>query len=77
MKMELAGPGIGVSALLLSLGVFFTLAEKEILSQAEVRDIVDMALSNLKTVVKADGTPDTETIRSAGRILESVRTQIR
>ena len=75
MNSGITSTGTGISALLLSLGILFTLAEKDIFSSAEAIDAIDIALDNLKRVVKPDGAPDEEAIHSAEKILKSVRAQ--
>lgn len=75
MDSGITGKGAGISALLLSLGILFTLTEKEILSSAEAVAAVDIALDNLKRVVMGEGASKPHAVHSAENIPESVRAQ--
>jgi len=75
MEAGITGTGTGISGLLLSLGILFTLAEKGIFSSAEAIDAIDIAMDSLKRIIKDDDVLDKDAIHSAEKILKSVRAQ--
>ncbi|MDR3499898.1 MAG: hypothetical protein P4L72_11810 [Parvibaculum sp.] len=76
MDTELAGPGAGLSALLLSMGMLFTLVEKHVLSVQEARDAVNLALHNLDALHDDRAAPETPQVQSARNILRAIKMQL-
>jgi hypothetical protein len=76
MDTGLAEPGVGISAFLLSLGLFFTLTEKGLLSSNDARNIVDLALRNLESDGETGKALPEEMAVSARHILQSIRVQL-
>lgn len=76
MDTELAGPGTGLSALLLSMGMLFTLMDKQVLSVQEARDVVNLALHNLDALHDDHAAPETPQMQSARNILRAIEMQL-
>nr|RAV93351.1 hypothetical protein DBT53_10365 [Aerococcus mictus] len=77
MDEELSGSGAGLSALLLSMGILFTLVEKKTFSSQEALDVVDLSLMNLAMRDRERIVPETPEVQSARDILQAIKMQLR
>lgn len=76
MNQGLSEPGVGVSALLLNMSIFFMMVEKGIISPNEAHDVIDTASGILKADLGLEKTLPKESAESALGIIESIRNSL-
>ncbi len=74
--MKLDGPGISLSALLLSVNMFALLREKELITAQEAQDLVSHAIANLETPDPLASPAAKAASRAALEVLESIRDEL-